>query len=109
MRSDRLSPMRGARWLPLLALCISELVNQRLRQAKARGGGPDWTLADAPDVPGALRITGTYAFRGEDVEVEISIWQGDEQVGASRVLVRPRGALEALADEIVEHAYALIK
>ncbi len=93
---------------PRDTLSLARLVNERLRDASVRGSKMPLVFVDAVELPGAYEIGGRYTVAGNDVSVDVALFQGDRDVAGFRVTGN-RERLSELAGELVRQIQTRLK
>jgi hypothetical protein len=86
--------------VPVDRLELAKRVNQHLRDVSFRGSNPPHVYVDASELPGAYLLSGRYQVTGEEVGVEVYLFEDREEKGHFAVR-GGKGRLDDLASKIV--------
>ncbi len=103
LRPVFLDPERGFDHLELMGAVRTRLLDASAPSARGSGPARSAVYIDADELPGAVRLSGTYTVRGDAVAVTVNLIRDGARVGGYEVN-GTRAGNAALADEIAAAA-----
>lgn len=103
LRPVFLDPERGFDHLELMSAVRERLLDASAPSARGLGLVRSAVYIDADELPGAVRLSGTYALRGDAVTVAVNLIRDGTRIGGYEV-AGTRAGSAAIADEITAQA-----
>jgi hypothetical protein len=103
LRPVFLDPERGFDHLELMSAVRERLLDASVPSARGADAVRTAVYVDADELPGAVRLSGTYALRGDAVTVTVNLIRDARRVGGYEV-AGTRAGRDALASAVAEQA-----
>jgi WD40 repeat protein len=89
-------------------LGIEKIVDDKLRDVSSKAASSMIIFIEAKEYPEAYRIRGAYSITGDQVDITVNLFLGNEKAGSFNVKGK-KSDMEKLAEEIVTKAQQIIK